>query len=223
MKITNTQSHNGVTVTHGILKLIEAVNSEKALLSINRTRINPIIISETESIEKRDKYYYNFSIHESAGGEIEKGNYKECRKILVLPENFSIEAIQMITDGKLKDGDKVMVECEESFSAKCLEPDGKCNCGGDNDLCDRTYYYEITINSNNHINLIVPDRQENWYSLFKLPPHYSKVEQIGYSGAGNHSVAQLEKIVENYKEVIHQLRLEKQHVIDNYNLPTKIK
>jgi hypothetical protein len=36
-------------------------------------------------------------------------------KILALPEHFSPEQLQMIVDGKLKDGDKVLVECDDKW------------------------------------------------------------------------------------------------------------
>lgn len=92
----------------------------------------PLIISETEKIEEGD-WYIN--------GNIKANNHKiaQCQsqaeadslnkikqlmetpefpkqvitaKILVLPEHFSPSQLQMIVDGKLKDGDKVLVECE---------------------------------------------------------------------------------------------------------------
>ncbi len=34
-----------------------------------------------------------------------------CKKILALPEHFLSEQLQMIIDGKLKDGDRVLIEC----------------------------------------------------------------------------------------------------------------
>ncbi len=43
-----------------------------------------------------------------------------------------------------------------------------------------------------------------------LPAHYEKVSEPSFQGRGNHSVKQLEDICEQYKELTHQLRVEKQ-------------
>ncbi len=59
-------------------------------------------------------------------------------KILALPEHFSPEQLQMIVDGKLKNGDKVLIECD-------YWPD----------IRDDKYpgQYVIKLNSSNHITL----------------------------------------------------------------------
>ena len=48
-----------------------------------------------------------------------------------------------------------------------------------------------------------------------LPIHYKgiKVEQPYYSGEGNHSVAELEKICNQFKEYIHQQQIIKQNIM----------
>lgn len=70
----------------------------------------PIIISETEKIKVGDIFYdtKSKSIHKA---ELAAGLFHTRKKILVLPEHFTQEQLQMIVDGKLKDGDKVAVEC----------------------------------------------------------------------------------------------------------------
>jgi len=45
-----------------------------------------------------------------------------------------------------------------------------------------------------------------------LPDHYKPVEEPAYHGAGNHSVAELEKICQDYKEYVHQQRIIKQEM-----------
>lgn len=94
----------------------------------------PILISETEKIEVGDQYIVirpdyisginkcdlirdNGEVCYFDGGNKNHTIYSEKEfafKILALLEHFSPEQLQMIVDGKLKDGDKVLVECEEN-------------------------------------------------------------------------------------------------------------
>ncbi len=46
-----------------------------------------------------------------------------------------------------------------------------------------------------------------------LPSHYEKVDEIYFQGRGNHSVNELEDIAENYKELVHQLRVREQAIL----------
>lgn len=62
-----------------------------------------------------------------------------------------------------------------------------------------------------------------WYDVFTLPEHYTEVSEVGYMGRGTHSVHDLENIVENYAEVIHQLRVKMQNAIQHYSVPQKLK
>ncbi len=50
-----------------------------------------------------------------------------------------------------------------------------------------------------------------------LPAHYEKVSEPRFDGKGNHSVKELEDISEQYKELVHQLRVEKQTLLDISN------
>lgn len=75
--------------------------------------VKPIIISETEKIEKGDWIWIegmlvNY-IHALSLSAISGQGYRY--KVLVLPEQFSPKQIQAIIDSKMKDGDKVLVEC----------------------------------------------------------------------------------------------------------------
>jgi len=76
--------------------------------------IRPIIISETEKIEVGDLFYDTISksIHKV---ELAIGLFNTKKKILVLSQHFSPEQLQMIVDGKFKDGYKVLVECEKQY------------------------------------------------------------------------------------------------------------
>lgn len=100
---------------------------------IGLTFWKPIIISETEKIEvgdwiltqenefkqihridkSEDKlqlpyWLYTTDCHFHHCGR----NVKTCKKVLALPEHFSLKHLQAIVDGKMKGGDKVLVECE---------------------------------------------------------------------------------------------------------------
>lgn len=82
--------------------------------------LKPILISETEKIEIGDWVFdsMNKTIHINNNDELinirTKGHeLKRFFKILALPEHFSPKHLQAIVDGKLKDGDNVLVECEQ--------------------------------------------------------------------------------------------------------------
>jgi len=106
-----------VSVVEGQLVLIKHESIEKQGKPVwlkGFWNFLPIVISLTEKIEDGDWVYYK-------NGSIEKTGLnftaKEAKllgwfKILVLSEQFSEQQLQMIVDGKLKHGDKVLVECE---------------------------------------------------------------------------------------------------------------
>lgn len=87
----------------------------------------PIYISETEKIEVGGFAYnymtkrYGRVLRISQNGDItiDNGQYEDTSspnnfvKVLALPEHFSPEQLQAIIDGKLKEGSKCLVECEE--------------------------------------------------------------------------------------------------------------
>lgn len=78
--------------------------------------IKPIIISETEKIEIGDKYLEHTQ-HSPDRYEIytceEGDSIENSFKILALPEHISPKHLQDIVDGKIKDGQTVLIECEE--------------------------------------------------------------------------------------------------------------
>ncbi len=193
----------------------------------------PIIISETEKINIGDQRYgegmiMDTSINEEFSMRNNKGIWN---KILALPENFSHKHLCAIVDGKLKDGQDVFVECEiKAFDKNHNEIIFGIEEG---DYTTKS----IFLDSDGHVKLFpvkieidydklakstdAREELKSWEEVFSLPPHYMKVEQIGFNGRGNHSVKQLEDIVENYNEVIHQLRVGKANAINNYNPPSK--
>lgn len=78
----------------------------------------PVVVSELETTAERgdwllDKDTKDFFQYEGALtlAEINITNYW---KVLVLPEQFSPEQLQAIIDGKLKNDDKVLVQCKQS-------------------------------------------------------------------------------------------------------------
>ena len=50
-----------------------------------------------------------------------------------------------------------------------------------------------------------------------LPSHYVKAEEPFYTGDGNHSVLQLEKLCNQYKEYAHQLKIREQTLLQKLN------
>lgn len=160
-----------VTVTEGKLVLIEepTPNRQNQILWRNKndqlllTRsssndliaIKPIIISETEKIEVGDWWY---------GGETRQSLFQvkdekdlaykthvsekfiiKYNKVLVLPEQFSQQQLELIVEGVYKDGDKLLIEVERKHSLG-----GSADCG-DIDLYDGSYdYNQIKLNQQGH-------------------------------------------------------------------------
>lgn len=117
------QSSKDVLVTDAKLVLVECKEVKHAILHsiINKNGkfYKPILISETEKIEVGDWMYWNGTTKQIIEATISFSpndpSSPIVSKILALPEHFSPEQLQMIVDGKLKDGDKVLVECEKMF------------------------------------------------------------------------------------------------------------
>lgn len=122
----------------------------------------PILISETEGIEKHDSFLNlksNRIFVNDMGLEISNETEK---KIITLPEHFSPKLLQDIVDGKLKEGDRVLVECEvdrddernwykDVPSGKYWE-DEPAVPNKDN-LYSNAKYHQIKLNSSGHITL----------------------------------------------------------------------
>lgn len=124
----------------------------KTPLYIDDKWLSPILISETEKIEVGDKVWDTenkeildvprIEIAEHFNKGISNGYYF---KIIALPEHFSPKHLQAIVDGKMKDGDKVLVECEKKCAGNCLQSGVILDCA----MC----FNIIKLNSSNHITL----------------------------------------------------------------------
>ena len=124
-----------IPVVEAKLVLVEDNKGGSTLLFNDKT-MKPILISETEKIEEGKVWDgYEGKIVWAHKEHLENVGYMRLRKILALPEHFSPKHLQAIADGKMKDGDKVLVECK--FSIETLK--GR--------------EYEVKLNSLNHITL----------------------------------------------------------------------
>jgi hypothetical protein len=111
IQIGNPIKNSYAIVTEGKLVLVDPSWSKAPFTALIENG-KPILISETEKIEEDDLRY---------GVQGESKYYK----VLALPEHFSPEQLQMIVDGKLKDGDKLLVECEyHQFKGGEPDPSG---------------------------------------------------------------------------------------------------
>ena len=122
-----------VPVAEGKLVLVEdgeaSLEAKSIIASLGNVRFGnkfykPIIISEDEICETGELYLSSIKrdIKPKSKGVIQAGD-----KILALSEHFSPKQLEMIVEGKLKDGDTVLVECEEDYlsNPKCVST-GKC-------------------------------------------------------------------------------------------------
>lgn len=104
-------------VEYDTSKLLKNDSEKLSILYINSVSVLPIIISETEKFDSDEpvlcldeiEYGWEEAYLKNGRGE---GTCTLCRKILAMPEHFSPHHIQLILDGKLKSGDKVLLECQ---------------------------------------------------------------------------------------------------------------
>lgn len=152
--------------------------NDQSLNPLTGKYYKPIIISETEKIENGDLILYkhprqdnvlpsiyrvkdaNYSTEPSHAVYFNTGyGIKEgCKKIVVLPEQFSPQQLQDIVDGKLKDGDKVLVECEEIEMDIHQIPSTAMNVRDS---------YQIKLNSQGHV--ILHTAEEKTYKESEIP------------------------------------------------------
>lgn len=108
-------------------KLVLVEDKLGRFIMINDRLVKPILISETEKIGKGDwARHTNKDIGEVVLVNQDDGTYEmklpdgeingglsivNGKKILALSEHFSPKHLQAIVDSKMKDGDKVLVEC----------------------------------------------------------------------------------------------------------------
>lgn len=88
----------------------------------------------------------------------QKGSINEYAKILALPEHFSLEQLQMIVDGKLKHGDKVLVECEGTCSNCGTIHENSILCSSIDGFDYKVEPYQIKLNP--HITIYPAEKQK---------------------------------------------------------------
>jgi hypothetical protein len=155
-------SSKSVPVVEGKLVMVP-YNTDKPL-NKNYTLLDcfkPIIISETEKIEVGDLIYHRtgkfilecikrdevYIYHKSLIDGTKGNNYEPYyHKALVSPEQFSSKHLQAIVDGKMKDGDKVLVECEKGEWV-CYD-----HCTPE-EKCDKYQEQLIKLSSQGHVTL----------------------------------------------------------------------
>ena len=122
------------------------------------TVIKPIIISETEEIETGDKVLMEDGKIKTNGVDVGiKYRIKSApynKKILALPEQFSPEQLQDIVDGKIKDGDKVYVECRFNTHGEFYKNDEKWS-----------YMCKLT---DSYIKLFAVKKEATWNEVFQI-------------------------------------------------------
>jgi len=75
--------------------------------------LKPLLISEKEPIEIGDWIYYNNGSLERCDNNFPPEEAKSLGwfKVLALPDHFSFKDLQMIADGNVRKGDKLLIEC----------------------------------------------------------------------------------------------------------------
>lgn len=146
-KVSNTEKYSDSQGEHVVCKgKLILINDEdwhtvysNEQLKARRKRENlPIIISETEDIEEGDWVYDALENPKWQLDQVEelipskdifyckKGGCAELirgwNKVLALSEHFSDKHLQAIVDGKMEDGDEVLVECERKHPKEGLAP-----------------------------------------------------------------------------------------------------
>ena len=148
------------TVAEAQLVLVDNIkhsdNSEgrQAIVNHSKDWYKPILISLTEDLQKGDcSYSKEFGL--DSEGSIKDLKFPfyidatyQSFKILALPEHFSSKHLQAIVDGKLKDGDKVLIECE-SKTIQTYPSSGRDFQGNEK----YETHTQIKLNSSNHITL----------------------------------------------------------------------
>ncbi len=79
--------------------------------------LKPIIVSETEQIKRGDWVYDALT---RLTFEALNTYTDSQKKVLVLSQHFTEKQLQAIADGKMKNGDRVLVECEEKHDGSMV-------------------------------------------------------------------------------------------------------
>jgi D-lyxose ketol-isomerase len=162
-KVTNTKKHQTSQGEHLVVEgklVLLRTDIVNAIIQIPNDYegfeyYKPLIISETEKIDVGDwamenvedmgMKYQSFQV--TSKNLLYSRSY--CKKILALPEQLSHKHCQTIVDGKMKDGDKVLVECERNYYQQ------------GNDYKDTSNYsFQIKLNQQRHIKLFRNDLEK---------------------------------------------------------------
>lgn len=170
---------------------LKGSNDHKLVYNHEGEHFKPILISRTEKIYFDDWFENEFgakirkcktSSEDNVFIYDENNNpyyRKTCNKILALSEHFSPQQLQDIVDGKLKDGDKVFIECIQEepipMTYKGVDSRGdylyycpKCGWGGSYMGIGQVHCYkdecrETTVKLNPHIT-IYPVEERRMYT-----------------------------------------------------------
>jgi len=136
IKVKDTRMHKTNKIHEGVYESVKSNNEVRVVEGKLVRCFKPIIISETEEIQEGDWYYVEDikRIYSTNNTSIKffEGKHK---KVLALSEHFSSKHLQAIVDGKMKEGDTVLLETEHTK--------------GEDDY----YGHRIKFNSSNHITL----------------------------------------------------------------------
>ena len=181
-KVTTTEKYNDSQgehiVTKGVLKLIDApvggsnnmIATGKLINGIPMAQIS--IIISNEPIEISNKVLYNGKIEEASAYTITQNvsiflridddnrvevYLSDCDKVIAFPNHFSPKHLQAIVDGKLKDGDEVLVECQQIATYTTGEP------------CCIT-----KLNKSSHIKLFRVNKEITWEDPIKIMETFIK-------------------------------------------------
>jgi len=144
---------------------------------LNTALIQPIIVSDDEPIQIGEITPYLITwkngIKElvNTNNSISDLRIEYSKKVLALPEHFSPKHLQAIVDGKIKDGDEVLVECEEMVSI----PLEHLLTGSDVEIEAKKHPFNvIKLNQSNHIKLFRVDKVTTWENPTKIMERFIK-------------------------------------------------
>jgi hypothetical protein len=94
--LTDQPSRLQLNVNTGKLILFDNIQSDKESVHLSNQNI---YITSSEEIRRNDYYIHNNRVRQSAGGEQEKGDYKNCKKIILTTDPTLIaDGVQSIDD-----------------------------------------------------------------------------------------------------------------------------
>lgn len=119
IKVKNTKLYNGDLVTEGKLVCGDVGSFGKMMDSEElRGKLRPVVISETEEILTGDNVINLNTGRIYTHNEVESRtdiDFGVVKKIIALPEHFSVEQLRMIVDRKFNHGDTVLISVAVKF------------------------------------------------------------------------------------------------------------